>query len=147
MLKRDDVPEFVGQIIDIFEDFLEERNIVLHNDEREQPGTDAAIIYGTDYGQLRSYIERTLENWGLINSNNAEHIVEAAFVSVWDGGYEVATPCRVNTRTREVFDIGVSEGTAEMVNELEEEFIRFEDGMEYPVEERESAARGAFWYK
>jgi hypothetical protein len=87
MLNRDGVREFVGQIIDIFEDFLEDRNIELQNSEREQSGADAAIIYGTDYGQLQYHIEETLHNCGLINAINTEYIVEATFVSVWYGGY------------------------------------------------------------
>lgn len=66
MIKRDDVPEFVGQIIDIFEDFLEERNVNLQNDEREQSDADAAIIYGTDYGQLQEELEAVMCSWGVI---------------------------------------------------------------------------------
>ena len=68
-LRRDDVPEFVGQIIDIFEDFLDDRGVVLDNPERnEDPNVDpgnTANIYGTDYGELQDAIEETLVNWGL----------------------------------------------------------------------------------
>lgn len=68
-LKRDDVPEFVGQIIDIFEDFLDERGVILDNPERdEDPNADPegmANIYGTDYGELQDAIEDTLVNWGI----------------------------------------------------------------------------------
>ena len=68
-LKRDDVPEFVGQIIDIFEDFLDERGVILENPERNKdPGVDpesAANIYGSNYGELQDTIEDTLVNWGI----------------------------------------------------------------------------------
>lgn len=32
-------------------------------------------------------------------------IKNATFVSVWDDGIEIKTSCKVNTETREVFDI------------------------------------------
>jgi hypothetical protein len=54
--------EFVGQIIDIFEDFLEAKGVDIPNDEKEQD-SDAAIIYGSDYGDLYQQIEELLVNW------------------------------------------------------------------------------------
>lgn len=63
--------EFVGQIIDIFEDFLTEKNITLENPEKEenqdvQPDGEQAIIYGSDYGQLQTNLESMLKNWNII---------------------------------------------------------------------------------
>lgn len=63
-IKREDVGEMVGQIIDIFEDFLEEKGIDIENPEKIQ-AEDACILYGTDYGKLQSAIEETLINWKL----------------------------------------------------------------------------------
>lgn len=60
--------EFFGQIIDVFEDFLEERNIVLPNKEREEDPDSAAIIYGTDYGQLQSELEALMVAWDLVTT-------------------------------------------------------------------------------
>ena len=52
-VKIEDRAEFVGQIIDIFEDFLEERGVMITNSEREESAEDnSAIIYGSDYGEL-----------------------------------------------------------------------------------------------
>ena len=70
-------------------------------------------------------------------------IKNATFTSVWDGGFEVTTACKVNTETKEVFDIEVSEGTAELVNELDAEFVTI-DGEEYSVS---SDGATEFWYK
>lgn len=64
VVTRDDLPEFLGQIIDIFEDFLEEKGIDIPNDEREDD--NSAIIYGTDYGILQSELEQTLIVWGVV---------------------------------------------------------------------------------
>lgn len=56
------INEFVGQIIDIFEDFLEFKGIEIENDEKE--GTEEeTIIYGSDYGILQTNIETMLDNW------------------------------------------------------------------------------------
>ena len=63
-IKREDLAEFIGQIIDDFEDFLEDKKVTIPNPERDGD-ENAAIIYGTDYGDLRDGIERTLKNWGL----------------------------------------------------------------------------------
>ena len=64
-LTWNNAPEFVGQIIDGFEDFLESKGINIPNPEKAD-SDDPAIIYGTDYGELQSYIEASLINWGLL---------------------------------------------------------------------------------
>lgn len=68
-IQQADVREFVGQVIDIFEDFLEARSVKIDNEERNGD-PDAAIIYGTDYGELQSDIESMLINWNLIERRN-----------------------------------------------------------------------------
>lgn len=67
------VPEFVGQIIEIFEAFLEDRHIVIDNIEKQWAITDdhmdpdeVANIYGCDYGELQSEIETLLSRWNII---------------------------------------------------------------------------------
>lgn len=72
VINRMELPEFIGQIIDIFEDFLEEKGVALENPEKQEAvddGTDPdsiAIIYGTDYGALQDDLETMLRNWELI---------------------------------------------------------------------------------
>ena len=61
-----DIPEFIGQIIDIFEDFLEEKGIDIPNTEKEDSDCPA-IIYGTDYGELQSSLEDMMQNWDIID--------------------------------------------------------------------------------
>jgi hypothetical protein len=56
--------EFIGQIIDIFEDFLEEKGIDIPNDEKED-SENPAIIYGTDYGILQTDLEDMMERWAV----------------------------------------------------------------------------------
>ena len=77
-------------------------------------------------------------------------IKNAKFISVWDGGYEVITGCKVDMETREVFDIEISEGTEVFVNELDYEYIII-DGDEYSVHNAEDGLDGlsdnVFWYE
>ena len=54
--------ELIGQIVDIFEDFLEEKGVTLENDEREED-EEPALIYGTDYGWLQQDLEDLIDNW------------------------------------------------------------------------------------
>ncbi len=62
-----DKMEFFGQIIDVFEDFLEEKGITIENEDREQSGDDGcAIIYGMDYGRLSNDIEDIMRDWGVV---------------------------------------------------------------------------------
>lgn len=56
--------EFVGQIIDIFEDFLTEKKVNLYNaDKQGEP--DEAIIYGNDYDFLAKKIRVLMDNWNV----------------------------------------------------------------------------------
>jgi len=72
--------EFIGGIIDIFEDFLEEKGIRLDNpeiDEAIERGDDPetiAIIYGSDYDSIRENLEDMLE---AKDSAKAKDIVSA----------------------------------------------------------------------
>ena len=56
-------------------------------------------------------------------------IKDATFTSVWDGGYEVTTNCKVNMETKEVFDI---ESVDVDVNILEKEYVTV-DSVDYSV--------------
>ena len=69
---QNDKAEFLGQIIDIFEDFLEERGIDSRSEYNSisKGGTadpdNAAIIYGTDYGCLAEELEVMMVSWDLM---------------------------------------------------------------------------------
>ena len=50
----------VHKILDIFETFLEEKGVVIPNEDRDDDPS-AAILYGTDYGDLESLLIDLLE--------------------------------------------------------------------------------------
>lgn len=74
-------------------------------------------------------------------------IKNAIFTSVWDGGYEVTTNCKVNMETKEVFDIELAE-VDESLDILEKEYVVIDD-VEYPVFQLSDIIEedNEFWYE
>lgn len=73
MIKQNDLCEFTGHIIDMFEDFLTERNVWWENKERhedDETAETAALFYGTEYGDLQQRIEEMLFMWNLIEQGD-----------------------------------------------------------------------------
>lgn len=76
-ISNQELPELVGQILDIFEDFLEAKGIQIDNPDKEDAIADGedpesiAILYGMDYGELKDDVEDTLINWGIAEPWNA----------------------------------------------------------------------------
>jgi hypothetical protein len=69
-------------------------------------------------------------------------IKNAIFTSVWDGGYEVITNCKVNMETKEVFDIEMAE-MDDALDVLEAEFVTI-DGIDYDVSNDDTTE---YWYE
>lgn len=63
---------FCCEIIETFEDFLEERGIVIENDEKLEDPEGACNIYGTDYGELEENITGILYSYGLVREVEAD---------------------------------------------------------------------------
>ena len=80
-----------------------------------------------------------------------DNIKNATFTSVWDGGHEVTTNCKVNMITKEVFDIEVNEDTDEIetLNNLDYEYITIEGSSEYDVYNKNETEINVFdfWYE
>ena len=58
--------ETICDFIECFEDFLDEKGIVIPNDEKDQNPESASNIYGTDYGILSDRIEELLIRYGVL---------------------------------------------------------------------------------
>ena len=74
-------------------------------------------------------------------------ITKATFVSEWDGGTQIISPCFVNMETKEVFDIETVD-PGDSVDSLDREYIIFND-TEYtvcPLSEYEDG-EAEFWYE
>lgn len=78
-----------------------------------------------------------------------EEVREAYFYSVWDGGIVVETECKVNIRTREVFDIEISDMDADLLEVLDKEYIVI-GGVKFsacPKDDLEDGDLFTFWYE
>ena len=75
---------------------------------------------------------------------------DAIFTSVWDGGVEITTNCKVNTKTKEIFDVQKYNGDdLEPLESLEEEYITI-DGERYEAlntADFPNIRETDFWYK
>ena len=80
LLERVDVPEnerpeFLGQIVDVFEDFLAEKGIQIQNPEKQEAVSDGedldtiAILYGTDYGNVENKVAEIMRRWGVFQDD------------------------------------------------------------------------------
>ena len=69
-LDQDNIAEFKGQIIDIFEDFCDKKGINIQNDERDEYNKEAGYadnendvkIFGNDYDYIVDEIDISAEN-------------------------------------------------------------------------------------
>lgn len=59
----------ICQFIEAFEDFLDEKGIVIPNDEKNED-PDASNIYGTDYGNLSDSIEELLRTYNVLEEED-----------------------------------------------------------------------------
>lgn len=80
-------------------------------------------------------------------------IKDATFTSVWDCGFEITTSCKVNTETKEIFDIEMTNSNPDIVEQLDEEYVTI-DGIDYRAVTAEYANlypeemdEETFWYE
>lgn len=64
-INKYELPEFIGNVIDTFEDFLDEKNIQIDNEEREEDNN--CKIYGSDYGDLSNKLYELFKQWNICN--------------------------------------------------------------------------------
>lgn len=66
-LNWDELRKTVCQVIETFEEFLNDRGITIDNPEKnDSTGNPKSNIYGTDYGELQSNLELIFIDRGLV---------------------------------------------------------------------------------
>lgn len=76
-IAENDYPEFAGQIIDMLEDWLEEKGVkpnMLPNDREDDE--NAAIIFGSDYDIIYEAIRDEADKHNLISHENGDSTEE-----------------------------------------------------------------------
>lgn len=96
-------------------------------DNDDIAGTLEAIHFD-DPKELRKFGYETLAI--LIEEINGTK--EARFISTWEDGIEISSPCLVNEKTKEVYDIEICDNCPENLGQLEKEEVEI-DGKRYPV--------------
>lgn len=74
MIKKENKSEFIGQIMDIFEDFLDEYGIKIPQKEGEEgcgPDTPANLC-GKAYDNLAEHLETFFHRWGVIKDEHPQ---------------------------------------------------------------------------
>lgn len=71
MVNVNDKAEFIGQIIDVFEDFLTEKGVEKFNNEPQEDNDpdNPVYIYGNDYYEIEDALLKIMERWSIINEN------------------------------------------------------------------------------
>lgn len=96
-LTQDSKSEFIGQIVDIFEDYLDENEITLANEDREDAiakgdvePEEAAIIYGAQYDIIGNIVSDAVEIYDLTNKGFSSKDTEQTVVDkIMDAFYEL----------------------------------------------------------
>lgn len=69
-IRKGDEAEFIGQMIDIFEDFLKEKGVDIPNPDREEEDTQACI-FSDDYDKIADGLRTTLKSWKVLESDDS----------------------------------------------------------------------------
>lgn len=89
MVKKEDRSEFIGSVIDIFEEFLDEKGIVIPNTEREDEpdlAPDELVnFYGSNYDRVGKELEELFVNWKVLEDDRP--LVDYCFKVSLNGVY------------------------------------------------------------
>ena len=70
MIKKENRAELIGQVIDIFEDFLDEKDVIIPNNDRDKdPDYDPenpVNFYGNDYDTVKEKLEQLFRSWKVL---------------------------------------------------------------------------------
>ena len=68
MVDTNEKAEFLGQIIDVFEDFLTERKVEQFNNEPQEDNDpdNPVYIYGSDYDEIEDALAKIMERWNVV---------------------------------------------------------------------------------
>lgn len=105
----------------------------LANDFSEEQDCNVAENITWDY-VIQEYLSRV-----------KGRVINATFVSIWDGGTEIASPCKVNTLTMEVFDLEKVDPVCD-VNVLDGEYVKIGEELFGACNKEDADTCSGYWY-
>ena len=110
--------------------------------ERKQSTTNS-------YSFLNQKLNEAIAELEEIKRKNINSVIKnAVYTSVWDGGIKITADCKVNMKTKEVFDIKMDDNdNIESLDVLDSEYITV-DGADYDVvnASENGVAKSDYWY-
>lgn len=112
-VQPNDAPEFIGQMIDAVEDFLEEKGVTIDNPEKEEEEGDenTAILYGSDYDALADAFRNLMRAYHFISDEDGKvliHYCDDKDGSVYEPVFIGPKLFRFYIRQRRAFTDGTS---------------------------------------
>lgn len=110
---------------------------------------DADRVFGAFTGLS---VESFMEKFMLVSNETMiyhDEECEATYYSLWDGDILLESECKVNLKTREIYEIEPSGVSGDSLNVLEEEYIEI-DGIKAPACRKDELDEGdtfTFWYE
>ena len=85
---KEEKNEFIGQVIQVFEGFLDERNIMIPGDNNGSEIESTAKIDGNNYGCIKNNLEMLFHNWNILEDDRPliEYLFEVSLNGVKCGG-------------------------------------------------------------
>lgn len=123
-LTGDSLAEFVGQNVDLFEDYCSEKGIDIRNPEKaefaEEQGIEpdseednAAIIFGSDYDKIGDKVRYYIQEYDLFSNRISEKFAKTVAASIVDVFVEILSSRGTN---KGIEDDGVELSCLEIIN-------------------------------
>ena len=113
--------------------------------EYAQPGVAKGGVLGTCRRKVTEVSRRLILADGKTEgdplSGKPSAVVSATYVSVWDGGTQVRSPCKFNTDTRKAFDVESADAD-EGLTVCEREYVELPDGRQFDRRDDDEADDG-----
>lgn len=108
------------------------------------PGVQVDNLY--EYGFPYLYDKEDIRSFAI--SFFDKFVEPAMYVSFWDTGAKIEFPCKVNLKTKEVYDIALEPDVLDNFEVFQGYWVRLNDGSEFQLSEKGELAhnKDGFWF-
>lgn len=116
-----EISQFLGEVVDIFEDYLDNNNIHLKNKQRDEEDPDTgANIWGEDYSDLAYYIEYLLKDNVNLKTNKIETLNKINVDNAINDTYEIFL--EIVSKSNSVSDVLIKKNKLNFMNAIRKLF-------------------------